>query len=130
MPGMGEAVAAPQTQGSPVSKRKCRKTVDARGGVHHREGRIDGVVIHEHDAGSRERKIVGGDLWREVVVAQKAVACLIKDRDALLALFDFPAEHWDHLRTSNPIESVFATTDRPAIRSIAAVRCHGAASRI
>src|SRR5262245_1126507 len=39
----------------------------------------------------------------------KAVACLIKDRDALLAFFDFPAEHWDHLRTSNPIESVFAT---------------------
>ncbi len=35
----------------------------------------------------------------------KAVACLTKDRDALLAFFDFPAEHWDHLRTSNPIES-------------------------
>src|SRR5437764_11440136 len=39
----------------------------------------------------------------------KAVACLTKDREALLAFFDFPAEHWDHLRTSNPIESVFAT---------------------
>jgi putative transposase len=37
---------------------------------------------------------------------EKAVACLTKDRDALLAFFDFPAEHWDHLRTSNPIESV------------------------
>jgi hypothetical protein len=37
----------------------------------------------------------------------KAVACLTKDREALLAFFDFPAEHWDHLRTSNPIESVF-----------------------
>ena len=34
----------------------------------------------------------------------KAVACLTKDREALLAFFDFPAEHWDHLRTSNPIE--------------------------
>src|SRR3981189_170653 len=34
----------------------------------------------------------------------KAVDCLTKDRDALLAFFDFPAEHWDHLRTSNPIE--------------------------
>jgi transposase-like protein len=32
-----------------------------------------------------------------------------KDREALLAFFDFPAEHWDHLRTSNPIESAFAT---------------------
>jgi putative transposase len=39
----------------------------------------------------------------------KAVACLTKDRDALLAFFDFPAEHWDHLRTTNPVESVFAT---------------------
>lgn len=39
----------------------------------------------------------------------KAVACLTKDRETLLAYFDFPAEHWDHLRTSNPIESVFAT---------------------
>ena len=38
----------------------------------------------------------------------KAVACLTKDRKTLLAFFDFPAEHWDHLRTSNPIESVFA----------------------
>ena len=35
----------------------------------------------------------------------KAVACLTKDREALLAFFDFPAEHWDHLRTSNPIKT-------------------------
>ncbi len=39
----------------------------------------------------------------------KAVACLTKDRDELLAFYDFPAEHWQHLRTSNPIESTFAT---------------------
>jgi putative transposase len=39
----------------------------------------------------------------------KAVECLTKDREALLALYEFPAEHWDHLRTTNPIESVFAT---------------------
>jgi putative transposase len=38
-----------------------------------------------------------------------AVKCLLKDRDTLLTFFDFPAEHWVHLRTSNPIESVFAT---------------------
>src|ERR1700730_4961175 len=38
----------------------------------------------------------------------KAVECLIKDRDALLAFYDFPAEHWKHLRTTNPIESSFA----------------------
>lgn len=39
----------------------------------------------------------------------KAVECLTKDQDALLRFFDFPAEHWKHLRTTNPIESTFAT---------------------
>jgi putative transposase len=47
----------------------------------------------------------------------KAVACLIKDRDALLAFYDFPAEHWDHLRTANPIESVFATVRHRTVRT-------------
>jgi transposase-like protein len=47
----------------------------------------------------------------------KAVDCLTKDRDELLAFFDFPAEHWDHLRTSNPIESVFATVRHRTVRS-------------
>jgi len=46
----------------------------------------------------------------------KAVECLVKDRTELLAFYDFPAEHWIHLRTTNPIESSFATvrhrTDR------------------
>jgi len=39
----------------------------------------------------------------------KAVECLEKDRDALLTFYDFPAKHWVHIRTSNPIESTFAT---------------------
>ena len=39
----------------------------------------------------------------------KAVTMLEKDRDSLLAFYDFPAEHWQHLRTTNPIESTFAT---------------------
>ena len=39
----------------------------------------------------------------------KAVTCLAKDRTALLAFYDFPAEHWKHVRSSNPIESTFAT---------------------
>lgn len=38
-----------------------------------------------------------------------ACECLKKDRDALLTFYDFPAEHWSHLRTTNPIESTFAT---------------------
>jgi transposase-like protein len=39
----------------------------------------------------------------------KAATCLLKDRDVLLSFYNFPAEHWRHLRTTNPIESTFAT---------------------
>jgi len=39
----------------------------------------------------------------------KAAECLVKDREVLLAFYDFPAEHWMHIRTTNPIESTFAT---------------------
>ena len=48
---------------------------------------------------------------------EKAADCLAKDRDALLAFYDFPAEHWKHLRTTNPIESTFATVRHRTIRS-------------
>ena len=47
----------------------------------------------------------------------KAAECLAKDRQALLAFYEFPAEHWKHLRTSNPIESTFATVRHRTIRS-------------
>ena len=46
-----------------------------------------------------------------------AVACLTQNIDALLTFYDFPAEHWDHLRTSNPIESVFATVRHRTVRT-------------
>jgi len=51
------------------------------------------------------------DLFVETygVKYEKAAAKLVKDRDELLAFYDFPAEHWKHIRTTNPIESVFAT---------------------
>ena len=39
----------------------------------------------------------------------KAVECLKKDRETLLSFYDFPAQHWHHIRTTNPIESMFAT---------------------
>ncbi len=38
-----------------------------------------------------------------------AMECLVKDKGSLLAFYDFPAVHWQHIRTTNPIESVFAT---------------------
>jgi putative transposase len=47
----------------------------------------------------------------------KAAECLNKDRDPLLTFYDFPAEHWKHLRTTNPIESTFATVRHRTIRS-------------
>jgi putative transposase len=47
----------------------------------------------------------------------RATECLIKDRDALLAFYDFPAEHWKHLRTTNVIESSFATVRHRTVRS-------------
>ena len=47
----------------------------------------------------------------------RAVECLVKDSEALLAFYDFPAEHWDHLRTTNPIESVFATVRHRTVRT-------------
>jgi len=47
----------------------------------------------------------------------QAVACLTKDREDLLAFYDFPAEHWQHVRTTNPIESVFATVRHRTVRT-------------
>jgi len=47
----------------------------------------------------------------------KATQCLAKDRQVLLTFYDFPAEHWKHVRTSNPIESTFATVRHRTKRS-------------
>jgi putative transposase len=51
------------------------------------------------------------DLFLSTYAAKypKATECLAKDRDPLLTFYDFPAEHWTHIRTTNPIESTFAT---------------------
>lgn len=47
----------------------------------------------------------------------KATEKLMKDREALLAFYDFPAEHWAHIRTTNPIESTFATVRHRTTRT-------------
>ena len=62
-------------------------------------------------ADTRENAHAAFDLFVETFASkyEAAVRCLAKDRDALLAFYDFPAEHWIHLRTTNPIESTFAT---------------------
>ena len=69
-------------------------------------------MLHEiWMAGTRAEAIKAFDRFVEVHHAKwpKAAECLAKDKDELLAFYDFPAEHWSHLRTSNPIESTFAT---------------------
>lgn len=69
-------------------------------------------VLHEiMYAPDRESALEEMALFSEEYVARypKAVETLIEDQDRLLTFFDFPAEHWGHLRTTNPIESTFST---------------------
>jgi putative transposase len=64
-----------------------------------------------YEAESREAAGRAFDLFVATYEAKypKATECLSKDREALLVFYDFPAEHWRHIRTTNPIESTFAT---------------------
>jgi transposase-like protein len=62
-------------------------------------------------APDRQRAAMAFDLFITTYEAKypKAADCLAHDREVLLAFYDFPAEHWGHIRTTNPIESTFAT---------------------
>src|ERR1700682_3023880 len=76
----------------------------------------------DHPVWMAETKVRGELAFDAVIESyalkyEKAADCLSKDRDTLLAFYDFPAEHWKHLRTTNPIESTFATVRPPTIRS-------------
>ena len=62
-------------------------------------------------------KVFDRFLAKYQVKYDKAGACLAKDREALLAFSDFPAEHWKHIRTGNPIESTFATVRHRTTRA-------------
>jgi len=69
-------------------------------------------LIHEmYLSPTREAALKAFDEFKKRYKAKypKAVECLVKDKDVLFAFYDFPAEHWLHLRTTNPIESTFAT---------------------
>jgi putative transposase len=70
-------------------------------------------------AGTRKQADAALAMFSEKYGAKypKGVTCLIKDQEAMLVFFDFPAEHWGHLRTSNPIESVFATVRHRTVRT-------------
>jgi putative transposase len=70
-------------------------------------------------APTRAQAEIAIDLFAEAYQARypKAVECIRKDQRALLAFYDSPAEHWIHLRTTNPIESVFATVRHRTVRT-------------
>jgi putative transposase len=70
-------------------------------------------------APTRAQAEVAVDLFAEAYQARypKAVECVRKGQRALLAFYDWPAEHWIHLRTTNPIESVFATVRHRTVRT-------------
>jgi len=70
-------------------------------------------------APSREKALKALDLFAQTFEAKypKAVECLVKDQEVLLTFYDFPAEHWIHLRMTNPIESTFATVRLRTVRT-------------
>jgi len=70
-------------------------------------------------ADTRQNALKAFDLLVQTFEAKypKAVECLVKDREVLLTFYDFPAEHWIHLRTTNPIESTFATVRLRTVRT-------------
>jgi putative transposase len=75
------------------------------------QGKAKGMLHEIWMAPTRTRARAAFDRFLETYQGKypKATECLQKDREALLAFYDFPAEHWVHLRTTNPIESAFAT---------------------
>ena len=88
------------------------KTMNVLDKLPKREQSAAKAMLHEiWMAATRADAIKAFDRFVEVYGTKwpRAAACLEKDRAELLAFYDFPAEHWQHLRTSNPIESTFAT---------------------
>ena len=69
------------------------------------------MLVEIRDAEDREHALTAIDAFAAEFGLKwpKAVAKIIDDADPLLAFYDFPAEHWIHLKTTNPIESTFAT---------------------
>ncbi len=75
------------------------------------QAKAKGMLHDQYLAPTREDALKAFDLFVNSFGDKypKAVECLVKDKDDLFAFYDFPAAHWLHLRTTNPIESTFAT---------------------
>jgi putative transposase len=78
-------------------------------------------------AHTRENARLAFDLFAQTALPKypKATECLNKDKEALLTFYDFPDEHWIHLRTTKPIESTFSTV---RLRTAKTRRCVSRAS--
>jgi len=77
---------------------------------------------HLHDIWMAETKTEADKAFDFFIEAygvkyHKAVESLVKDRDRLLTFYDFPAAHWKHIRTTNPIESTFATVRQRTVKT-------------
>ncbi len=93
-------------------RRRGEEGLDARNYLPKRTEPKARKMLHDiWQAEPREDAHVSFDLFIENFDAKypKATECLMRDRDELLAFYDFPAQHWQSIRTSNPIESAFAT---------------------
>lgn len=99
----------PETREQRCWVHKTANILDALPKRLHRQAK---AAIHEiYEAATRSDADAGIDQFVAVYGDKypKAVAKLTKDRDVLLTFYDYPAAHWVHLRTTNPIESTFAT---------------------
>jgi transposase-like protein len=97
-----------------TTQQRCwvHKTVNVLDKLPHGQQTSAKEMLHEiWMAATKEDALKAMDKFAATHQAKfpKAVECVLKDKDELLAFYDFPAEHWAHLRTSNPIESTFAT---------------------
>ncbi len=97
-----------------VAEQRCwvHKTANVLNKLHKGlQGKAKAMLHEIWMAQSKAQAEKAFDLFMETFAAKypKAAECLAKDREVLLVFYDFPAEHWMHIRTTNPIESMFAT---------------------
>ena len=79
------------------------------------EGGAKGKIHQVYRAATKQQALEAFDDFMALYEEKypKACACLRKDKEVLFTFYDFPAAHWKHLRTTNPIESTFATVAAP-----------------
>lgn len=88
----------------------------------YKKAKADLHAIYEAESRSAAEAAFDRFLAKYQAKYDKAAGCLAKDRESLLAFYGFPAEHWKHIRTVNPIESTFATYGCAPTRPRAASR--------